>query len=93
MGDLNVRIGKGKDFIEDIDELIERQVIDENVNKHGTALLEFLQETKMCVLNGRGVTNDYTSSSTRGSAVVDYIMVPISEYPKFSQFRVNHVLI
>jgi len=43
MGDLNARIGKGKDFIEDIDELTERQVIDENVNKHGTALLEFLQ--------------------------------------------------
>jgi hypothetical protein len=59
-------------------------------NLHGNALLEFLQEAKMCVLNGR-VQPDYdnfTYVSTKGRSVVDYIIVPHSIVKSCNDFRV-----
>ena len=74
-GDLNARIGNSVDFIPDIDKVGHRRCIDNVKNKHGEAFLDFLMESKMIILNGR-VTNEhdnYTSVSSRGAAVVDYI--------------------
>ena len=90
-GDLNARIGKHKDFIEDLDEIPEREVLDTNNNRHGVEFIEFLHECRFCVLNGRGLgnQNDYTSVSTKGSAVVDYIAVPINDLKLFSNFKVE----
>ena len=92
LGDLNARIGKGKDYIEDIDELPKRKVLDENTNKHGSSLLEFLHESRMCVLNGRDKLDDYTSVSVKGASVVDYIMVPVTQFSSFSEFKVDSCL-
>ncbi|CAG2186181.1 unnamed protein product [Mytilus edulis] len=45
---------------------------------HRKAPKEFLTDSKFCVLNGRfgEKSNQYTSISSRGKAVVDYICVP-----------------
>ena len=50
--------------------------MDNVVNEHGRSLLEFLIENSLCVLNGRfGLDlNKYTFTSTKGSAVVDYVI-------------------
>ena len=39
--------------------------IDENTNNYGTSLIEFLQESRICILNGQGneIQNNYTSMS------------------------------
>ena len=53
-GDLNRWIGNSNDFIlDEIDEIIPRKSIDDVINKHGEALLEFLMGNKLCILNGR----------------------------------------
>ena len=60
-----------------------RQVIDECFNKHGEAFLDFLIEARLAVTNGRiPGRNDFTSVSTRGKSLVDYIAVP---HENFSQ--------
>ncbi|CAG2251540.1 unnamed protein product [Mytilus edulis] len=52
--------------------------IDSVCNKHGQVFVEFLTDSKFCVLNGRfgEKSNQYTSISSRGKSVVDYICVP-----------------
>jgi hypothetical protein len=76
-GDLNSRIGDMMDYIQGVDSLPNRIVIDPTKNNHGSAFIEFLQESKMCVCNGRVTDehNNFTSISSRGRAVVDYIAV------------------
>jgi hypothetical protein len=77
-GDFNAKIGDRKDFIEDIDIIKDREVIDDKVNKHGESLLEFLKGNKLCVLNGRlSGKNDYTYVTPQGKSVVDYFITPI----------------
>ena len=57
-------------------------------------MIEFLQESRMCIINGRRIEtlDDFTSTSIKGSAVVDYILVPIEEITKFSNFDVKTCL-
>ena len=80
-GDVNARIGNKQDFINGIDQLLPRNVLDETCNKHGEALLEFLIENKLCIVNGRinnEESNDnFTFVSTRGRSVVDYFIVSV----------------
>ena len=74
-GDFNAKLGTLSDCI-DGDNVIPRKVCDCAKNMHGEALIEFLHETKMCVLNGHisPENNDYTFISSRGKSVVDYII-------------------
>ena len=77
-GDYNARVGRGSDIINDVDDLLDRNIIDNVKNSHGDVLLEFLRDTQTCILNGR-LTADfdkYTSLSTRGKSVVYYIITP-----------------
>ena len=73
-GDMNSRIADLKDYIEG-DDITPRTVLDTGVNKHGHAFIEFLKDSKCCVLNGRlnPEKDNFTSISIRGKAVVDYI--------------------
>ena len=67
-GDLNSRFGNEKDFIPDIDDIMERNILDTGKNQHGQCLLEFLLETKFGVVNGR-ITPDndsFTNVSHKG---------------------------
>ena len=50
-GDFNARIGKNLDFISDVDQVSKRICIDNVKNSHGSSFIEFLKESKLCVLN------------------------------------------
>ena len=49
-GDLNGRIGDTQDFIEDLDCLPKRQIVDTYKNQHGQSLVEFLYESQHIML-------------------------------------------
>ena len=89
-GDLNSRIGKTNDVISRLDNIPQRSPIDQTTNQHRHTFIEFLNDSKFCVLNGRlcSENDDYTSVLTRGKAVVDYICVPHDCYKNCSNFRV-----
>ena len=63
-GDFNARIGALKDYITEVDNLPVRNVIDESVNQHGHSLVDFLHESKFCVMNGR-VSNENDAYTCR----------------------------
>ena len=77
-GDFNARIGNNNDIITDIDGVRDRFILDYVKGGHAEAFLDFLKDTKLCILNGRfGSDNDnYTYISTRGKSIVDYMIVP-----------------
>ena len=89
-GDFNSRIGNIMDYVTDIDSIPVRQVIDKHVNQHGKCLIDFLIESKLCILNGRisPENNDFTNLSSRGTSVVDYIIVPHDKISCFRNFQV-----
>jgi hypothetical protein len=90
-GDLNSRIGELQESIEQIDNIQKRTPIDKVKNSHGQDFIDFLRDTKMCVLNGRSnVDNDnYTFVSNRGISVVDYMFCPQMELDLYQNFRVH----
>ncbi|CAG2223305.1 unnamed protein product [Mytilus edulis] len=82
--DFNSRCGDLNDFVEGIDTLPERQVVDYKTNKYGSIFCEFLADINCCMLNGRNNShNDYTYVSTRGLSVVDYCIVPYEMLKSF----------
>ena len=93
-GDLNSRIGNMSDYINDVDNVAPREILDKHVNQHGKCLIDFLLEAKMCILNGRisPENNNYTSKSTKGISVVDYFIVPHSNLSCFENFTVTPCL-
>ena len=75
-GDFNVRCGDQQDFIEGVDEVQHREIIDYRKNGYGDLLIDFLINSNCVMLNGRCLdTHDYTTVSTKGLAVVDYAIV------------------
>lgn len=52
-GDLNARMSNVKDYVEGIDMIPDRHHLDTVKNKHGKTFIDFLNEAKMCVINGR----------------------------------------
>ena len=93
VGDLNARLGNMYDFIKNVDNIQERTIIDNVCNSHGEALIDFLLESKMVVVNGRvNPENDkYTRVHTTGSSVVDYICTGIDDLNKCKYFNVHLV--
>ena len=88
-GDLNGRVGENADYIDQVDELPRRNVIDFTVNGHGEALTEFCIESKMCIINGRisPLKDNFTSVSGKGSAVVDYSLQGTSHWKMLLTMR------
>ena len=90
-GDFNSRIGTANDININIENLPDRQNVDDTKTGHCVSFLEFIKDTNMCVLNGR-LTPEYdnfTSVSTRGRAVVDYIMVPHECYARCQSMHID----
>lgn len=89
-GDFNARIGNMDDFIIDVDELTARESIDNVKNKHGEALIEFLKDMKMCIINGRlnSDNDNFTCISTKGKSVVDYFLTLHSNLKHCQSFQV-----
>ncbi len=75
LGDVNSRIGDKIDFVSSINHIKNRHVTDTTTNSHGEVFLDFLLESKICVINGRicPENNNFTRVQTTGSSVVDYI--------------------
>lgn len=91
-GDFNSRIGYNTDFIEGVDRIPSREVIDKTENHYGDLFVDFLVDSNFCVLNGRiGNENNYTCVSKKGKSVVDYVMVPHESIPSVSDFKVNMI--
>ena len=88
-GDFNARIGCESDYIEGVDDVKPREVIDETLNSYGDHLLDFLINCNMCILNGRVGSNDFTHVSRRGRSVVDYVYVPHEKFAQLSDFSVH----
>ncbi|CAG2201678.1 unnamed protein product [Mytilus edulis] len=88
-GDWNSRVSDIEDYIQGIDFLPERNVVDFTPNSYGDLFCEFLSNINCCILNGRNfINNDYTFVSTRGSSVVDYCVVPYEKLAFFQNFEV-----
>lgn len=50
-GDFNSRCGDLKDYIEGVDNLTDRDIVDYQVNKYGHILLDLLISINFCILN------------------------------------------
>ena len=92
-GDFNARLGNKCDYIELIDEVPQRTVIDNTSNDHGISLMQFLLQTRTCVVNGRisPLKDSFTSVSHRGKAVIDYFVVPHEHLDKIIDFEVRNI--
>ena len=88
-GDFNGRCGMLQDYIEGVDDVPPRDILDESSNRYGNLLLDLLTDTNLCMLNGRvGSNNNFTSISHRGSAVIDYALVPQEQLNRVIDFSV-----
>ena len=88
-GDFNSRVGDASEYIEGVDDVTPRDVIDHNVNNNGDLLIEFMVDSGLCMVNGRVGHNDYTHVSHRGKSVVDYVCVPYEQLCFVSDFHVH----
>ena len=73
-GDFNARIGKETDLA-NFDHIPNRVALDTCKNGYCDIFLDFLKDSKCCVLNGRFAKDNFTSTH-RGNTVVDYILTP-----------------
>ena len=87
-GDFNARCGSNTEYIEGVDDVKPRTVIDQTENHNGDLFCEFLSDINFAMVNGRIGVNDYTYISPRGKAVVDYICVPYEQLNNVLDFNV-----
>ena len=81
--------GDASEFIEGVDDLTPRDVIDHTSNVNGDLLVEFLEDSGLCLVNGRVGHSDFTHVSHRGKSVVDYVCVPYDQLPFVTDFHVH----
>lgn len=88
--DLNSRIGETSDIILDIVGILRRCVIDKSINQHGHSFIDFLVDSKMCILNGQFDSNNdnFTSVSLRGRSMVNFVCVPHDCFNSCENFKV-----
>ena len=87
-GDFNSRIGDSSDFIEGIDVVPNRDIVDCTNNDYGAVLVDFLINSNFCVLNGRNyIKNDFTCIRPQGCSVVDYCYISHTDLSMFKDFN------
>ena len=64
--DFNGRCGDLSEYIEGVDDIPDREVIDGVENGHGNALVDFMISANLCMLNGRLGTNNFTCILHKG---------------------------
>ena len=76
-GDVNARIGSMKDYFPEVDNVSDRCVLDIEKAGHCDAFIDFLNESKCSVMNGRGrkCHDNFTFMRDSRKSVVDYIAV------------------
>ena len=77
-GDLNSRVSNNIDFITEIDQSKPRVSIDPQNNSQGTTFIEFLKDSKFCIINVivTPELDSYTSISICGKGDINYILTP-----------------
>ena len=92
-GDLNARCGDLQETSELYD-IPKRNPVDTVTNQVGKELISTLETLDMCMLNGRFSPSwdSYTSVSTNGMSVVDYMLVPTKCFSSFKNFKVHDPL-
>ena len=77
-GDFNSRLGDLVEYIEGVDEVPPKDILDFSKNAHGQYFLKFFIDSNCCVINVRvdPQKNNFTSVSAKGKAIVDYFAVP-----------------
>ena len=88
-GDFNSRVGDASEFIEGVDDVTPREIIDHSSNVNGDLFIDFLVDSGMCMVNGRVGLNDFTHVSHRGKSVVDYVCVPYEQLSFVTDFQVH----
>ena len=94
-GDFNARIGNLNEYLDNKTEVLpQREVLDNKINTHGRQLVDFLRDSNMIVLNGRGKKekDDFTVLSTIGKSVVDYVIIQAEHFTKYNSFEVTPVI-
>ncbi len=86
-GDINGRCGDLPDYIEGVDPIADRTIIDTAVNKYGELLWKFLLSTDCCILNGRNTSRNYYTF--RDISVVDCCLLPHHKLDLFLDFCVQ----
>ncbi len=89
-GDFNGHIGNLSYVVEGIDSLSNRNISDKTDHGNGEALMGFMQEAKLCSLNGTlsPENNNFTCILPKGLSIVDYIIVPCDVCHKCNTFNV-----
>ncbi|CAG2228057.1 unnamed protein product [Mytilus edulis] len=88
-GDFNSRCGDAQDFIEGVDNVQIREIVDSVSNRNGDLLIEFLVDCNMCMVNGRIGSQDFTHIKGTGKSVVDYVLTPHEQLNEVINFKVN----
>ena len=91
-GDFNGRIGNMADVDINVDvDIANRTSIDRIKHAHGDALIEFVVDSKLAILNGRidPQNDNFTFVSPRGKSVVDYLIVPQDCLHLVKSFKVD----
>lgn len=87
-GDFNARCGDECDFIEGVDPVPPRTVLDEKCNAYGYQFIDFLVDCNLCMVNGRVGRDNFTCISPLGKSVVDYVLIPQENLSKCRDFDV-----
>lgn len=87
-GDVNSRVGDDSDYIEGVDDVRPRDILDFTANANGDLLIDFLVDCGLCMVNGRLGVNNFTHVSHRGKSVVDYVFVPYEQLVNVQFFEV-----
>ena len=85
-GDFNARIGRENDST-NFDKIPNRIALDTYKNSYSEIFLDFLKDSKCCVLNGRFPDDNFTSTH-RCNAVVDYVITPHDCFEMCLNFKV-----
>ena len=90
-GDLNSRVGTDTDYIEGVDDMRPRDIIDHVSNSNGDLLVDFLVDCGICMVNGRIGENKFTHVSHRGNSVVDYVLTPYEQLIRVKEFSITYM--
>ena len=89
-GDFNARCGDLEDLSEEMVHLKgSRKSVDSMKNSQGELLIECMQNSGMCFVNGRKGADEFTCISSKGCSVVDYCLVPTEELDGIDDFMVE----
>ena len=85
---MNSRIGQNSDYVEGVDVVRPRNIVDFYENRQGDKFIEFLCDVNFAILNGCFKDSDFTYITPSGRSVVDYMCVPYEEMESIQNFKI-----